>query len=230
MKKPHRDNLQDPVDWILLPEETPMTEGEHDACASGFRFVAGADEAGRGPLAGPIVAAAVILGEVVPGVNDSKLLTERRREALFAQLMDGPHRIGLTVIEPGEIDETGIQRANYRALSESALQTQADFVLVDGFQIPGFATPHRKMVKGDRRSQSIAAASIVAKVTRDRIMAALDERYPEYGFSAHKGYGTRRHLEALDVHGPCPAHRRSFAPIANHPETAALFNKEGIGA
>ena len=230
MNKPCWDALRDPVNWELLPNDTPMTAGERDALGSGFRFIAGADEAGRGPLAGPIVAAAVILGAPVPEVNDSKLLSERRRESLFAELTKGPHRIGLAIIEPAQIDRVGIQRANYRALAEATAHVRPEFVLVDGFCVPGCDVPQRRMVKGDRRSLSIAAASIIAKVTRDRIMVALDRRYPAYGFAAHKGYATRRHLDALEEHGPCPVHRRSFAPIAQYPATEEMFNREGIGA
>lgn len=216
------------INWLSLPEETSMIEAERDAARNGFRLIAGADEAGRGPLAGPLVGAAVVLGEPVPEANDSKLLTERQRENLFARIMEGPHRVAVTVVESEEIDRYGIQRANYRALSESAERIAADFVLFDGFSIPGCALPQRKMVKGDRRSMTIAAASIIAKVTRDRIMVALDARYPEYGFAAHKGYGTRRHLDAIAEHGPCLAHRQSFAPIAQHPATEEMFaTREG---
>ncbi|MBI1317493.1 MAG: ribonuclease HII [Candidatus Hydrogenedens sp.] len=189
---------------------------EAEAEAQGFRAVAGVDEAGRGPLAGPVVAAAVTLAEPVAGLNDSKQLTEARREALFETLMAGPHAIGVAVVEAGDIDRTGIQPANYAAMARAvaALPRRADYLLVDGFALPGVSQPVLKVIKGDARSLSIAAASIIAKVTRDRLMLEWNERHPGYGFAKHKGYGTREHLEALQRLGPCPIHRRSFAPVA----------------
>lgn len=190
---------------------------EQGAIAQGFARVAGVDEAGRGPLAGPIVAAAVVLAHPVEGLNDSKLLTEARREELFAVLQSGAHAIGVCVIEAAEIDATGIQQANYSAMARAvaALSPAPDYLLVDGFQLPGVSQPVLKLIKGDRRSASIAAASIIAKVTRDRLMVAWGERCPEYGFERHKGYGTREHLEAIARFGVCPIHRRSFAPCAD---------------
>ena len=194
-----------------------MMAFERQAMANGFPRVAGVDEAGRGPLAGPIVAAAVVLAQPLPGLNDSKCLTAAQREGLFAALSEGAHTIGTAVIEPDAIDRRGIQSANYAAMAQAAarLDPPADFLLVDGFIIHGCALPQKHLIKGDRRSASIAAASIVAKVTRDRIMDGLHRRYPEYGFASNKGYGTRAHIEALQRRGPCPVHRRSFAPIAS---------------
>lgn len=193
-----------------------MTEFEREGFALGWRRIAGVDEAGRGPLAGPIVAAAVVLGEPIDGLNDSKQLSEGRRETLFAELERGPHVIGVAIIDPGRIDSVGIQAANYAAMAEAAaaLVPPPDFLLVDGFAIRGCEIPQKRIIKGDARSLSIAAASIVAKVTRDRLMVSLHEAYPKYGFDRHKGYGTRAHLDALERNGPCPAHRRSFAPLA----------------
>ena len=193
-----------------------MWEYENKAFDNGFRRVAGVDEAGRGPLAGPIVGAAVILREPVPGVDDSKKLLPDEREALYAELMAGTHWIAAEIISHDVIDQLGIQTANYMALANAAakLEPPADFLLVDGFKVPGCPTPHERIVKGDSLSQSIAAASIIAKVTRDRIMLEYDARYPEYGFRHHKGYTTREHLAALDAYGPCPIHRKSFAPVA----------------
>lgn len=190
---------------------------ERGAAEQGFARVAGVDEAGRGPLAGPIVAAAVVLAHPVEGLNDSKLLTEARREMLFEQLQAGPHAIGMCVIEAQEIDATGIQPANYAAMARAVgtIVPPPDYLLVDGFQLPGVAQPVLKLIKGDRRSASIAAASIIAKVTRDRLMLVWAERHPEYGFERHKGYGTKEHLAALARFGPCAIHRRSFAPCAN---------------
>lgn len=201
---------------------------ERAARAQGFVRVAGVDEAGRGPLAGPIVAGAVILAGAVAGVYDSKALSEAERERLFAVLCAGGHAVGVGVVEAEEIDRLGIQQANYRAmaLAVAALPVMPDFVLVDGFRVPGLALPQERIVKGDQRSLSIAAASIIAKVTRDRQMTALDARYPGYGFARHKGYATREHLEAIARLGPCPAHRRSFSPFAQGAETRALFEHE----
>lgn len=209
-----------------------MSEFERQALSNGARLIAGVDEAGRGPLAGPIVASAVMLGEPVEGVDDSKKLSEGQRETLFDVIMDGPHVVGVAVISSETIDAHGIQSANYGAMSGSLakLDPQPDFALVDGFNIKGCAIPQMKIVKGDQRSQSIAAASIIAKVTRDRIMLEMDERYPGYGFARHKGYGTRQHLEAIDRLGPCPIHRKSFAPIAKATVTLELFQEKDMSA
>lgn len=209
--------------WISRLGEAPsdsravrMTAFEREVFAQGWRRIAGVDEAGRGPLAGPIVAAAVILGEAIEGLDDSKRLTAKRRESLFSELASGPHAIGVAMVEAGNIDAMGIQAANYAAMAEAAaaLAPPPDFLLVDGYVIRGCALPQKRIIKGDARSWSIAAASIVAKVTRDRIMVSLHAAYPGYGFDRHKGYGTREHLDALERFGPCPAHRRSFAPVA----------------
>lgn len=202
-----------------------MTRFERTVWETGFSRIAGVDEAGRGPLAGPIVAAAVILGKPIRGLNDSKLLTEDVRETLFAKLHEGPHWIGVHVVDVATIDAYGIQVANYMAMAEAAgkLRPAAEFLLVDGFQIKGCVFPQQHIIKGDQRSMSIAAASIVAKVTRDRIMVELAQRYPQFGFERHKGYTTPEHLEKLREHGPCAIHRQSFAPIAAALETPDLF-------
>lgn len=206
-----------------------MTEAlwqfEREMTALGFTRIAGVDEAGRGPLAGPIVAAAVVLAHPIDGLNDSKLLTEAQRESLYAQITGGAHAVGSAILSARQIDDRGIQQANYGAMMESVLQLSPlpDYLLVDGFKIPGCAVPHLRIVKGDRRSQSIAAASIVAKVTRDRLMIAFDPEYPGYGFAKHKGYGTAEHLDAIRRLGPCPIHRRSFAPFSTQLDTVPLF-------
>jgi ribonuclease HII len=202
-----------------------MLAFEREAEAGGFSAVAGVDEAGRGPLAGPVVAAAVVLREPVAGLDDSKRLTAAQRATLFAELMDGGHAIGVGAVAPEDIDRVGIQSANYRAMADAvyALSPPADFLLVDGFHIAGCALPQKRIVKGDARSQSIAAASIIAKVTRDRLMDELDHQYPGYGFARHKGYATAKHLDAVERLGACPAHRRSFAPIAAVCESGSLF-------
>ena len=206
-----------------------MLAFEYEAMALGFRRVAGVDEAGRGPLAGPIVAAAVVLSAPLRGLNDSKQLTELQRETLFDALEAGGHDIGVGIVESEEIDRMGIQAANYAAMAAAVagLRVAADYLLVDGFNVPGLVPPQLKLVKGDSRSLSIAAASIVAKVTRDRIMYTLHKQYPEYGFGTHKGYGTEDHLDAIRRLGPCPAHRKSFAPLAQPLETQSLFDQEG---
>ena len=202
-----------------------MMAFEEEARRNRFQRVAGIDEAGRGPLAGPIVAAAVVLNHPVPGLDDSKRLTAEQREDLFIRLHGEGHAVGKAIIAPEEIDQRGIQVANYGAMAQAVrmLEPAPDFLLVDGFAIPGCAIPQKPLVKGDQRSQSIAAASIVAKVVRDRIMTELDKQFPEYGFAFNKGYGTAEHLEALRRHGPCAVHRKSFAPIARPTETGSLF-------
>ena len=207
----------------------PMLKFEREAAALGFHRVAGVDEAGRGPLAGPIVAAAVILSCPVTGINDSKQLTYEEREAFYECLVCGEHTIGTAIIDAPEIDRHGIQPANYRAMALAAgrLLPAADYLLIDGFSVPGLPQPQCRIVKGDSRSQSIAAASVIAKVTRDRMMLEYDRAYPEYGFARHKGYGTRAHLDALDKHGPCPIHRMSFAPLSRPQETGNLFGDGG---
>ena len=206
-----------------------MMRFERQVQDQGFARVAGVDEAGRGPLAGPIVAGAVVLAGTLAGLDDSKRLTPARREKLYEALMDGDHGIGVAVVDSVDVDCLGIQSANYVAMAQAVarLSPPPDFVLVDGFVIRGCRLPQKAIVKGDRKSMSIAAASIIAKVTRDRIMERLDAAYPGYGFTAHKGYGTAEHLDALRRLGPCPVHRRSFAPVAGRPETALLFQEEG---
>ncbi len=208
------------VACALSESETTRLEGmleiEARLWEQGFRRVAGVDEAGRGPIAGPIVAAAVVLAAPLPELNDSKRLSESCRKRLYAQLCDGSHQVGVATVSAQTIDAHGIQQANYRAMLEAidALPTPPDFVLVDGYALHGLALPAMRVIKGDARSLSIAAASVVAKVTRDALLEALHEQYPQYGFARHKGYGTREHLDALARHGPCPEHRRSFAPLA----------------
>ncbi len=214
-----------PYAWIDSGDARENEEYERRAAEAGARIIAGVDEAGRGPLAGPIVAAAVILGAPIDGVDDSKRLTPARREELFGEITGGRHAVGISIVPVERIDSVGIQRANYEAMCHAmdALRPEPDFVLVDGFSIPGCRFNHTRIVKGDQRSCSIAAASIVAKVTRDRLLVHLHEDHPEYGFARHKGYATAEHLDALLRHGPCPAHRRSFAPLSGRLETMNLF-------
>ena len=194
-------------------------EHEEAARRQGYARICGIDEAGRGPLAGPVVAAAVILppGYELPGLNDSKKLTARRREQLFTALMedDAVHKC-IAQASVQEIDELNILRATHLAMQRAALGliVVPDFCLIDGLAVPGFPLPSLNLVKGDARSLSIAAASILAKVSRDRYMAELDTLYPQYGFARHAGYGTKAHLEAIQQYGVTEHHRRSFAPVA----------------
>lgn len=216
------------VEWTSVGPSSAqyeMTHFERDALNAGFARIAGVDEVGRGPLAGPIVAGAVVLRRSIAGLNDSKQLTELQRESLYSLIMDGTHAVGIGIVEANEIDRIGIQCANYRAMLEAveALSPPPHFLLVDGFEIKGYGGPQKRIIKGDARSVSIAAASIIAKVTRDRIMKELALEYPEYGFDRHKGYGTAVHLDALKRLGPAPCHRRSFAPIAKTLRTGELL-------
>ncbi|MGI6461505.1 MAG: ribonuclease HII [Candidatus Hydrogenedentales bacterium] len=220
----HRRTRPEASQWR---EELEACLLERRAAAQGFERVAGVDEAGRGPLAGPLVAAAVVLGHPLPELNDSKQLTPATRARLFDVLQNGPHAIGIAIIPSEEIDRLGIQAANYAAMRRAVNQLAPlpDYLLVDGFDLPGCPIPQCRLIKGDCRSQSVAAASIMAKVTRDRIMEELDCQYPEYGFARHKGYGTKGHLDAIARCGPCPHHRRTFAPLARSLETEPLFSK-----
>ncbi|VGO16580.1 Ribonuclease HII [Pontiella desulfatans] len=197
---------------------------EKEAWASGFLRLAGIDEAGRGPLAGPVVAAAVVFdpdyiqAELAPTfgrLTDSKAMPEKARDEYFRILTESESvAIGVGIIGPEEIDRINILKATHRAMGMAVGETDARFALVDGLPVKGLPCGHRAIVKGDALSVSISAASIIAKVTRDRLMVELDAEYPEYGFAGHKGYGTRQHLAALKKHGATPAHRQSFRPVA----------------
>jgi ribonuclease HII len=182
----------------------------------GYSIVAGVDEAGRGCLAGPVVAGAVILGRHVPeGLNDSKKLSPLRREALLQLLIDSDAHLAWGAAEPEEIDQINIREASFLAMSRAIerLAKRPEALLVDGFEIPHCKIPQRHLIKGDCRSLSIAAASIVAKVVRDKMLIELSERYPEYGFAVHKGYPTAKHRAALARLGPVVIHRQSFGPV-----------------
>jgi len=198
---------------------------ESELWQKGFTLVAGVDEAGRGPLAGPVVAAAVIfpsrwsesgVDARLHGLNDSKQLTESQREDFFAVLTAHPEiRFAVSVVDVETIDRINILQATHRAMNEALaqLQPRPEHVLVDGKPVRTMELPHTALVKGDARSYSIAAASVLAKVTRDRMMLEFHERWPAYGFAEHKGYGTEQHLAAIAAHGPCPIHRLTFAPF-----------------
>ena len=192
---------------------------EEELIKKGHKFVAGIDEAGRGPLAGPVVAAAVILpiGYRSGNLNDSKKISPKVRESLYEQLTNPSSGVvwSFSVIGPEIIDEINILNATFKAMSESALglEKEPSFAIIDGNPVKGFPYPYQSIVKGDSRCLSIAAASIIAKVERDRLMMKYSEVYPRYGFERHKGYGTKVHLNALETYGPCPIHRQSFAPV-----------------
>ncbi|MSS70741.1 MAG: ribonuclease HII [Candidatus Latescibacteria bacterium] len=194
-----------------------MLEIERRLRAQGAGYIAGVDEAGRGPLAGPVVAAAVVLptDPDLPGLDDSKKLTPARRDALFDCIRAQAVAVGVGMADSAEIDRLNILQATLKAMREalSALAVTPDRVLIDGNQRPGSGLPELAFVDGDARSLSIAAASVIAKVTRDRMMADYDRLYPGYGFGGHKGYGSAQHLQALRDLGPSPIHRRSFAPV-----------------
>lgn len=192
----------------------PSFEYEEKRYAEGYTAVCGLDEAGRGPLCGPVVAAAVILPRdlVIDGLNDSKKLTEKKREALFEIIKEKAIAYAIAEASPAEIDEINILNASMLAMRRAveALPIKADFALIDGNCSRGFDIPTETVVKGDAKSYSIAAASILAKVTRDRQCEALDNEYPEYGIAKHKGYPTKDHMEAVKKYGPAPIYRKSF--------------------
>lgn len=203
-----------------------MLQFEQEAWAQGARRLSGVDEAGRGPLAGPVVAAAVVVARTfleteatrsLQTLTDSKQLSAKRRELFYDLLMSSPDvEVGIGSASVAEIDALNILRATHLAMRRAIehLTPLPDLALVDGRPVQGLPVPHRAIVGGDGVSLSIAAASVLAKVTRDRLLVELAAQYPAYGFDRHKGYGTRAHLEALQRHGPCPVHRRSFAPVA----------------
>lgn len=191
-----------------------MRTRENELIANGYRLVCGTDEAGRGPLAGPVFAAAVILpeGTVIDGINDSKKLSPQKREALYEIIKEKAISYAFTAISEKIIDEINILNATMLAMKTAVekLSPLPDYVLVDGNKLPELSCPSEAIVKGDSKSISIAAASIVAKVERDRYITKSAEIYPEYGFDRHKGYGTKAHTEAILKYGPCPIHRKTF--------------------
>lgn len=196
----------------------PTDEFELEARRRGCRRIAGLDEAGRGPLAGPVVAAAVILPSRcrLAGVNDSKQVSASERTRLFEVIVARARAVGVGIATEQEIDRLNILEATRLAMRRAvaSLTPPADCLLIDAVTLPDLPIPSRSIIKGDTLSLSIAAASIVAKVTRDRMMVAYHETYPEYNFVSHKGYGTEEHLQRLAQYGPCAIHRRTFAPVA----------------
>lgn len=194
--------------------EQNLWQIEDELKLRGVGAICGVDEAGRGPLAGPVCAAAVILPEhlQIPGLNDSKKLSDKKRRDLFPIIKEQAIAYGIAFATVEEIDEINILQATFLAMERAVAQLngQADFAMIDGNREPKLDIESMAVVKGDSRSASIAAASILAKVTRDDYMEELASQYPQYGFEVHKGYGTRRHYQALEEFGMCPAHRRSF--------------------
>jgi len=200
----------------------PTTEYEQDFLAAGHRRIVGIDEAGRGCWAGPVVAAAVILApetvahpDRLDGVDDSKQLSSAARVTGYQRVLEHAEAVGVGIVPAYMVDAFGILPATRLAMLTALLQLpcQPEALLIDAVTLPNLSLPQLALIKGDARSLTIAAASLVAKVTRDRLMEGADRAYPAYGFAAHKGYGTARHQHALQHHGPCPLHRRTFAPL-----------------
>lgn len=194
-----------------------LTEYEEKARKEGYKIIAGVDEAGRGPWAGPVVAGAVILPEniSIDGINDSKKLTAKKREELFLEINKKALAVSIGICEASVIDRVNILNATYMAMDKALkdLKIRPDMVLIDGNPVPSMGFTQLSIIKGDSKSISIAAASIIAKVTRDRIMAEASKIYPEYKFEKHKGYGTKIHRELLEQHGVSHIHRKSFKPV-----------------
>lgn len=195
-------------------QEITMWEIEDENYAEGFHVICGVDEAGRGPLAGPVCAAAVILPPHtrIPGLNDSKKLTDKKRRELFPVICEQALAYGIGMATEQEIDEINILQATFLAMERAlaALSLRPELALIDGNREKDFGLPVKTVIKGDSLSMNIAAASVLAKVTRDDLMLELAREYPQYGFDIHKGYGTRAHYDALREYGPCPIHRTTF--------------------
>jgi len=203
---------------------------EAQAWRAGLARVAGLDEAGRGPLAGPVVAAAVVLtsDRRVKKLADSKLLSPERREELFGEITARAVAVGVGIVDHETIDRVNILQATRMAMVEAlrGLGLEPDLVITDFVKLPGLTCPQRNLVDGDQRCATVAAASIIAKVTRDRLMVQADKQFPDYGFARHKGYATTDHLAALDRHGPCPIHRRTFAGVWRQGELFVLEDED----
>lgn len=195
---------------------------------SGIKFIAGVDEVGRGPLAGPVVSAAVIFrkGGFIDGVDDSKKLTSKKRELLYEKIMETALAVSVGIVDESYIDRHNILRATFVSMKDAVvrLEQKPGFVLVDGNRVPEWEYPSKAIVKGDTRSLSIAAASIIAKVTRDRMMIEYDKKFPVYAFAKNKGYATRMHIEAIKKEGLCPIHRKTFCrKITGRKQTELSF-------
>lgn len=206
----------------MVRANRPTVKEENLLRRQGYKHIAGIDEAGRGALMGPVVAAAVIMPQRVHGdwrsrVRDSKLVPEPERELLYEKIVASAVAWGVGIISNTVIDDIGIAPAGRRAMVEAVKQLtpQPDYIIIDFFTVPELSIPHHGITHGDGLCFSIACASIVAKVTRDRLVTAMEEEYPHYRFSAHKGYSTEDHLSCLEKFGPCPLHRRSYEPVRN---------------
>jgi ribonuclease HII len=215
LREPHPDRTADLFSNELECDPLFFERSSHEA---GYRCIAGLDEAGRGPLAGPVVAAAVVLpdGLLIPGLTDSKQVPEHERERLFEVIRIEAVCFGIGIADEQTIDLVNILQATIIAMERAlqALNPQPDYLLLDAISLPRVPLPQKPIIKGDCRSHTIAAASILAKVTRDRMMQELHKKYPHYNFQKHKGYGTKEHLLLLREHGPCDAHRKTFNPVA----------------
>lgn len=210
----------------FLPDLSRLSD---ELCAKGYKAVCGVDEVGRGPLAGPVVAAAVIMppGLEIEGLDDSKRLTASRRETIFEKIAGLGLICAVGIIDHTVIDSINIHRASLRAMCKAVmeLENSPDFILVDGRHcIPNLSQPQLAIVSGDRRCKAISAASIVAKVTRDRIMDRFEALYPSFSFATHKGYPTPAHLQELKLYGPCDIHRKSFRPVSELVHEPSLFS------
>jgi ribonuclease HII len=210
----------------MTPAPSAPYRYEAQAWRTGLTLVAGLDEAGRGPLAGPVVAAAVVIApdRRIKGLRDSKVLTAERREALFSVILERAISVGVGIVDHLTIDRINILQATKLAMAQAlaGLAVQPELVITDFVALPALPCPQRNLVDGDARCATVAAASIVAKVTRDRMMLEADKQFPEYGFAQHKGYATPEHLAALDRHGACPLHRRTFAGVWRQGELFVL--------
>lgn len=216
--KQKRQTLNSKFDQHELFRLNELNQFEIAARKKGFNIIAGIDEAGRGPLAGPVVAASCIFPKdfFLPGVDDSKKLSPARRHYLYQELINNSEvTYSVGIVDQAVIDEINIYQATIKAMiaAVDGLNRKPDYLLVDGLELPHPSIPGEGIIKGDQRSHLIAAASIIAKETRDLMMIEFHEKWPQYGFDRHKGYGTRAHLEAIHQHGPCPLHRISFEPI-----------------
>ncbi|HEV8614076.1 MAG TPA: ribonuclease HII [Methylomirabilota bacterium] len=214
----------------MTPAPSAAYRFEAQAWRTGLTLVAGLDEAGRGPLAGPVVAAAVVIapGRRIRGLRDSKLLTPEQREALFTLIQAHAVSVGVGIVDHVTIDRINILESTKLAMAHALarLAVAPELVITDFVVLPSLACPQRNLVDGDARCATVAAASIVAKVTRDRLMLEADKEFPEYGFARHKGYATADHLAALDRHGPCALHRRTFSGVWRQGELFLLEDED----
>ena len=201
-------------------KEVNLYKYEEELYDQGFTNICGVDEAGRGPLAGPVVVASCILPPFlrIPGINDSKKLTEKKREELYKIIVKEALAYKVVFVSNEEVDELNIYNATKKGMLEaiSELKIQPDYVLIDAMPLGELKMDNKSIIHGDALSASIAAASILAKVSRDQYMKKMDMKYPNYGFSRHKGYGTKAHIEALDKYGPCPIHRKTYYPVTKY--------------